>query len=146
MFFHPIRRPKFQTKQHLLPAVVREEVTNPIVVAMPVPGTTSWGSRLLYVDKQPCCGNLNGKNHGEEISCFKKHGYPPNWPTSKNRGRGKGMGNASSSSNALISLSTLHPRNILTFLVDSVASNHMIKEASSQHSNQLMQALIVCQV
>lgn len=82
-----------------------------------------------YVDKRPRCGTCNSPHH-EEKNCFKKHGYPPNWSNTRNRGRGRGRGNPPNSSNALLSLSKLDPRSILTFLVDSGASKHMSDQRS----------------
>ena len=83
-----------------------------------------------FVDKRPRCGHCNSPTHEEKV-CFQKHGYPPNWNTTKRgRGRGRGGGNPSNSSNALLSLSNLDPRSILTFLVDSGASKHMSDQRS----------------
>lgn len=83
-----------------------------------------------FVDKRPRCGHCNSPTHEEKV-CFQKHGYPPNWNTTKRgRGRGRGGGNPPNSSNALLSLSNLDPRSILTFLVDSGASKHMSDQRS----------------
>ena len=83
-----------------------------------------------FVDKRPRCGHCNSPTHEEKV-CFIKHGYPPNWATTKRgRGRGRGGGHPSNSSNAFLSLSNLDPRSILTFLVDSGASKHMSDQRS----------------
>ena len=83
-----------------------------------------------FVDKRPRCGHCNSPTH-EERACFQKHGYPPNWVnTKRGRGRSRGGGNPSNSFNALLSLSNLDPRSILTFLVDSGASKHMSDQRS----------------
>jgi hypothetical protein len=83
-----------------------------------------------FVGKRPRCGHCNSPTHEEKV-CFIKHGYPPNWATTKRgRGRGRGGGHLSNSSNAFLSLSNLDPRSILTFLVDSGASKHMSDKRS----------------
>jgi hypothetical protein len=85
------------------------------------------------VDKRPGCGHCNSPTHEEKV-CFVKHGYPPNWATTK-----RGGGHPSNSSNALLSLSNLDPTSILTFLVDSGASKHMSYQRSFFHNLQTNQ-------
>jgi hypothetical protein len=86
-----------------------------------------------FVGKRPRCGHCNSPTHEEKV-CFVKHGYPPNWATTK-----RGGGHPSNSSNALLSLSNLDPTSILTFLVDSGASKHMSYQRSFFHNLQTNQ-------
>ena len=91
------------------------------------------GAQDGFVDKRPGCGHCNSPTHEEKV-CFVKHGYPPNWATTK-----RGGGHPSNSSNALLSLSNLDPTSILTFLVDSGASKHMSYQRSFFHNLQTNQ-------